>query len=826
MLKFFIKLIFTVSIFISSFSILQAEQTEPSSGEYQTDKTNRLISRPFMPALAPALVYDFFACQGKNGSENHPNANWKTLGDTNACMIKSGLKRADPNGETVSYQPTIYSSSRATATSDQVLKAWGINEDGNYLLARHTLSGAPTAENPNGELKTIYDVIEPTSSTTHGDAKGKFDVGVNSSGNSTIKFALSNNYKIPGLDNYHNSVNPVTHMVYKMNAELNKDSSGVSALKTAKGQSLGCDTYGIGDGMGMATGGVTGALANFSCGPAASSTKLSSNTTVGTDLIFQFNMDGDFAHIKTLQANASNPISSPATITTKCYDFGNSIEIAHGYDLYNISTGAKYEFNGPFAFTRSLPADDMQGYMSYWGAWLQDDYLDTGDKIKKSDGTEYDIVATRGRMIKQGTATENFTTVSQGTSSPYWKWFFSGGVWSELNFKFGGASNKARYVAATTLVDASGTTLVTAGTDLGEAFNGDNFYNKDTYRYFNIKTIPTVSGSTITANGSYVTFTYTDINMANYSSATGGSVDLDLFCYGTCPKPEATAGGGLTTAGFSAATFTSKNSYPYVDAGGTAIEYVLEADDLQLYLKDSSCTSSRCKVSPNYEVTSGSPNAWWSYGPTFVTSAKSSWGDIYSGSQFYWHMSDSHYQDTIIAKDSGGAAVTIDQPVQFNYTHSNANDRNWSSGDADVSSKDKKFWLEYAGDSNLWGIPWTENTTSKLWEPNFTLKDGTELDTDGNSATGNSRGADYVVLAKRLEKNLPEAASASSCSSLSLDNIATDYPLPDLPTSSELSAAGINVVGEIKGGEETSLTLISTEPCYVDGIATGASGCS
>ena len=73
---------------------------------------------------------------------------------------------------------------------------------------------------------------------------------------------------------------------------------------------------------------------------------------------------------------------------------------------------------------------------------------------------------------------------------------------------------------------------------------------------------------------------------------------------------------------------------------------------------------------------------------------------------------------------------------------------------------------------------------------------------------------------------MPEAASASSCSSLSLDNIGTDYPLPDLPTSSELSAAGINVVGEIKGGEETSLTLISTEPCYVDGIATGASGCS
>ena len=92
---------------------------------------------------------------------------------------------------------------------------------------------------------------------------------------------------------------------------------------------------------------------------------------------------------------------------------------------------------------------------------------------------------------------------------------------------------------------------------------------------------------------------------------------------------------------------------------------------------------------------------------------------------------------------------------------------------------------------------------------------GVELDVSGNGTT------DYVALAKRLEKRIPEAASVASCNSLPLTNIATDYPLPSIPLTSDISSQITHSASDAQ-----NWTLISNDACVIDGVKqTSISGC-
>jgi len=70
------------------------------------------------------------------------------------------------------------------------------------------------------------------------------------------------------------------------------------------------------------------------------------------------------------------------------------------------------------------------------------------------------------------------------------------------------------------------------------------------------------------------------------------------------------------------------------------------------------------------------------------------------------------------------------------YTHANAKDVNWSSGEADVPSNGKKFNIEYNGFELH--IPWAFNDDAGEWTPMFNIADGTVV---------TSAGVDYVIKA-------------------------------------------------------------------------------
>ena len=162
-------------------------------------------------------------------------------------------------------------------------------------------------------------------------------------------------------------------------------------------------------------------------------------------------------------------------------------------------------------------------------------------------------------------------------------------------------------------------------------------------------------------------------------------------------------------------------------------------------------------------------------------------------------MSDAPW-GTLIMAVKDGTPVTVDQPKRFKYTHSTGNDRN------DSSDNDGKVYnLEYAGEGNLWGYGYKQDP-SGMAMPSLIMKDGTEVDIDGDGTT------DHVLLGNRLENRLP-TVDASNCSSLSLDNLETTHPLPDPPTASEIS----NQITHSAGDEE-NLTLISSDSCYIDGV--------
>ena len=170
---------------------------------------------------------------------------------------------------------------------------------------------------------------------------------------------------------------------------------------------------------------------------------------------------------------------------------------------------------------------------------------------------------------------------------------------------------------------------------------------------------------------------------------------------------------------------------------------------------------------------------------------------------------DSPWGRPVFAKTSGGDFVTIDKPKRFQYTHSTANDRNGSS-----TNNGKTYNLEYGGEGRLWGFSWSCPTSGPC-SPSVTLRDGVELDVSGNGTT------DYVALAKRLEKRIPEAASTSSCNSLPLTNVATDYPLPSIPLTSDVNSQITHSASDAQ-----NWTLISNDACVIDGVKqTSISGC-
>ena len=791
--------------------------TEPG-GTYATDKSNRSAPRVYTLAFQPGQLWDYLLCLSDSGHENHPNANWISLADDTACKMRGGFTSTiNPDqGNTPNYIKFFNSSTRADNNSNQVIKGWKIDNSGNYLLSTTTFITDPTTANPNGEWNMYYDVNEPAGHTV-GDSKGFMSSTIGSDGNTDIKMAVSasvHNYELESAKDSNSGLdfNPNYLISMRLNAEL-VPNAGVSTLKSAKGTSLTCAQLGFAIGAG-----VTDPL-EASCGSSTSAYLPAGKEAKGMDVRFKFNFDGEYANINTQYWSMSTGTDTKVLESTACYDLTNTTKIAFEYDLYDKSTGAEIAFNGPFNFTRSWnndtsSNDGKSGYFSYWGAYVDGDYLETDDRIKKSDGTEYTIKTSSGKMWvkKANTATLNAATNlydtnsctvdnTSGSCSKFQKWLYIqnvGGNWVDVYIKFDGSTPKYYSVKGVTGFLAKDAVLNDGSTDM-EVKQGDYLINKENWMHYSLKTIPTSAAPT-TATGVY--YTNDQVTYDSFATDTGQSTEVTLTCYRACPKPSASVGGSLAQ-GFSLAAFKARNAHTYQEpsGGSSGKTYKFKKADMSLYYSEG---GTDYLIGPAYTATKDSNGnynyAYWWVDAEFAIGTKSDWDDLYTTDKlFNWQMSDAPW-GTLIMAVKDGTPVTVDQPKRFKYTHSTGNDRN------DSSDNDGKVYnLEYAGEGNLWGYGYKQDP-SGMAMPSLIMKDGTEVDIDGDGTT------DHVLLGNRLENRLPTVDS-SNCSSLSLDNLETTHPLPDPPTALEIS----NQITHSAGDEE-NLTLISSDACYIDGV--------
>jgi hypothetical protein len=143
---------------------------------------------------------------------------------------------------------------------------------------------------------------------------------------------------------------------------------------------------------------------------------------------------------------------------------------------------------------------------------------------------------------------------------------------------------------------------------------------------------------------------------------------------------------------------------------------------------------------------------------------------------YRWETGQNEWNQMVTVSDAQGNIASFDRPLQFNYTHSTANDANGSS-----SHDGKKFLLQYGGEGELWGFPWEEDQDTRRWHSAVTLADGVQLSDASN---------DFVV--KGIEKEQTMKDDSGGCGALNIASLFND-PALVLPTVADIGGVSFSL---------------------------------
>lgn len=155
-----------------------------------------------------------------------------------------------------------------------------------------------------------------------------------------------------------------------------------------------------------------------------------------------------------------------------------------------------------------------------------------------------------------------------------------------------------------------------------------------------------------------------------------------------------------------------------------------------------------------------------------------------NGSRYTWSISSYDWAKSVLLKDSNSDAMVFDEPLEFRYTHTLANDRN-----DDNSSVGEVLDLTYEG-YGLY-IPWT--STANSYAPQVSLKDSVLLTDKYNDK--------YVVKATDIGIEYTELSSAPSVVpefiSVDLDSISIDTSDFSYETLGDTTALEVKVINKV-----------------------------
>lgn len=627
------------------------------------------------------------------------------------------------------YELWVVESSRADNSSPHIVKVWVHAEGDEFepdalIMARMTITEAKSDTNPYGIFTMNFEehpVINGTPDTTitlfRGYLKAEKDVD---SGKVLLKFAMEG-----GFDTNSDGNNDFS---FNEKAVLNRTLDGSNG----------------------------------------SGTTFLSDVFSTENKSAQFDIAFNSTHFRRRDANN--------TSDDQCFSRTRFDETVWRYGLYNAD-GSRKDLNAGFPIKK----DDRYGWIGYYGLWFpQDVTINNGDTVYKvsysesgEQATPYTVVKKGGKLRKH---TRHSTTLSEIKGIPLDGWMEQNGqTFDNYRVKWDATAQEFKKFQKLNQTNWMWENITEAAINLSLINFGElNFWSQAIGGQVRI---PLNCNGWDQQNNKPICNPPTNNTSVIYFTEDivypGDSVPSTLKCFDNCPK--------ATSSGIDVNDPFNQNDFSPDFSG---YDYTFNTSSSDMILKESG------SADPLVLSSAGSGMYQWGVmsGPLFDPSSENlallacdwdpnqtcgwkAWGAL---SVYYtWETGANNWNQLTSLTDSNGTALTFEAPLQVVYTHSQTD-----SSKPDYKYNGAKFFLEYSGFGNLWGIPGkcidatgadTNCSENARWVPEFSIANGTEVNNSSNSSIK------YHVKALEKEQRMQQA-NTSECSSLTL----TSYTLPDM----------------------------------------------
>ncbi len=499
---------------------------------------------------------------------------------------------------------------------------------------------------------------------------------------------------------------------------------------------------------------------------------------------FNFSYDSDYFF---KQKQGDDPV---------CLDRNNYFESAWKYGVYSAN-GERVNVNAGFPIKVNSNNEDHYGYIGYYGLWMPDLSIGNNDTVTRIDftkpdntGSDYTLKSYGGKLYKH---TKQEVSLGDIRNIPLaWQDHSNGSVekrvyWDGITLKYDATRSKESDWQWIELSPPVSFSLTLSNAPYGfwfwsQALGGDgrimlNYSGNSNSRMIN----PITDETKVIFYTKEVVF-------------PGDNVPQNFTCFQRCPEFNNLADGfdnGTQPSIYKQNIWNDNVSgsagYTYSFSTNASSGMILKDSDNKSIVFDSSNTNLQWGLFSGELIEDNLANRQlmtcdWDNNTICTWRAREKLSTFYS-----WESGEEDWKKLNILVDSSETPVKFDPPLMVKYIHS---------GDTSNSGKNYdggKFYLEYRGFGDLWGIPYfctdvngnraTCNEDSK-YVNEFLIPEGSTVTrvAGGNSAISNES---FVVKPLEVEQAMKQVDPANcTAAGLSLDGVSlpdiSGYTTPDI----------------------------------------------
>ena len=496
-----------------------------------------------------------------------------------------------------------------------------------------------------------------------------------------------------------------------------------------------------------------------------------------------------------------------------CLDRNDFFESSWSYGLYT-NTGARVDINSGFPIKANVSGTDYHGYIGYYGLWMPPEAsVSNGTTVTKldfsnptSNGTDYTVNSYGGKLYKH---TKKEVTLGDIKNIPL-AWRDESDSGREKRVYWDGSTSTLKYDATRgndtnwqwdELDTPQTLTLSSSNAPYGfwfwsQALGGDG---RVELAYDNS------SNPTAPSSSTKVIF------HTREPIFPGDSVPSTLTCFNRCPDYNNLASGSEWG---SSSVYKEAIWIDNVSGSTTGYTYSFDNTASGMVLKDG---SNEIVFNPSntnlqwglftgelFEDNSTNRQAMacdWDSSKVCAWKAREKLSSFYS-----WETGKNDWQKLTVLVDGSGNPVKFDPPMMVEYTHSGTSSNTGKNYDGG------KFYLEYGGFGNLWGIPYfcTDVNGNRAdcgyntrHVNEFVIPAGTTVKKAGGGDSSVSSGTEFVVKPLEVEQAMKEVTTSTctgaglSLGGVSLPDI-SGYTAPNIGSKPSVSGPPRVVAGSKK----------------------------